>query len=487
MSLEFVKKLLTQTESVRLEFKESYRKLPSNLFETICSFLNRDGGDILLGVNDDGEVTGIAPDKIDTLKTNIVNLSNNAQKIDPPFILFPQTIEIDGSLLIHIQVPQSSQVHKTANIIFDRSNDGDFRVATPEKIADIYNRKRNHFTEGMVYPYLTFGDFEQELFYKVRNLIRSKTPAHPWLSLSDEDMLLKAGMWKRDFSSGQEGYTLAAALLFGKEEVIQSILPHYKIDALVRRENMERYDDRLIIQTNLIEAYDQLISFTAKHLPDKFFMEGDIRVSLREKIFREVIANLIVHREYTNAFPATFTIYRDSVKVCNANNPHVRGPLHLDSFSPFPKNPYLSKFFIQLGRMEELGSGIINITKYLKKYVPGATQQFIDIDIFETIIPLIPEPEFGMKNKEGAQDEVQESLNGTERKILDYSEKHVWNRGELVHFLGLKSLSGHLKRAMKRLLSKGMLEYTLPDKIKSGNQKYRITDKGKRVLRANGG
>ena len=43
-----------------------------------------------------------------------------------------------------------------------------------------------------------------------------------------------------------------------------------------------------------------------KHLPDKFFLEGMQRVSLRDKIFREIIANMLIHREYTNAFPSSF-------------------------------------------------------------------------------------------------------------------------------------------------------------------------------------
>lgn len=47
---------------------------------------------------------------------------------------------------------------------------------------------------------------------------------------------------------------------------------------------MDRYDDRVNIRCNLIEAYDKLMDFVAKHLPDKFYMEGDQRISLREKI-----------------------------------------------------------------------------------------------------------------------------------------------------------------------------------------------------------
>ncbi len=102
-------------------------------------------------------------------------------------------------------------------------------------IADSYNRKRNHYSEGTIYPFLQLSDFNSELFTRARNLIRGNNQNHPWLPLSDEQLLQKAGLWKKDYASGQEGYTLAAVLLFGKDETIQQILPHYKTDALVDR------------------------------------------------------------------------------------------------------------------------------------------------------------------------------------------------------------------------------------------------------------
>lgn len=272
--------------------------------------------------------------------------------------------------------------------MYDRSSDGDFKVTQPQLIADIFNRKRTHYTEGIVYAGLRFEDFKPELFSKVRNLIRSNNPSHPWLSVDDEAMLKMAGLWKRDLQTNQEGYTLAAALLFGKDEVIQSILPHYKIDALLRRENTLRYDDREYIQTNLIDAYDQLMNFVGKHLPDKFYMEGDQRVSLRSKIFREIVANLIVHREYTNGHPATFIIHKDRVETENANNPHGEGPIDPNNFAPFPKNPTIAKFFIQLGWVEELGSGVLNVTRLLDQYSPGKRPVFSEGATFNMVLPL---------------------------------------------------------------------------------------------------
>ena len=121
---------------------------------------------------------------------------------------------------------------------------------------------------------------------------------------------------------------------------------------MVRINNVERYDDRAYIQTNLVEAYEVLMDFVSRHLPDKFYLEGDQRISLRAKIFREIVANLIIHREYTNAAPGNFIIYADRVETENANNPHREGPIDPANFAPFPKNPLITKFFIQLGHVE---------------------------------------------------------------------------------------------------------------------------------------
>lgn len=72
-------------------------------------------------------------------------------------------------------------------------------------------------------------------------------------------------------------------MLLGKDRVISDIVPAYMTDALLRRVNVDRYDDREVIQTNLIESYEQLMEFGRKHLQDKFLLEGDQRKSLRKK------------------------------------------------------------------------------------------------------------------------------------------------------------------------------------------------------------
>jgi ATP-dependent DNA helicase RecG len=93
--------------------------------------------------------------------------------------------------------------------------------------------------------------------------------------MSDMELLQSAQLFQRGYQSGRKGFTLAAVLLLGEDQVILSVLPHHRTDALLRRENIDRYDDRDDIRTNLIESYDRLMAFVAKHLPDKFFLEKD--------------------------------------------------------------------------------------------------------------------------------------------------------------------------------------------------------------------
>jgi ATP-dependent DNA helicase RecG len=58
------------------------------------------------------------------------------------------------------------------------------------------------------------------------------------------------------------------------------------------------------------------------------------------------------------------------------------------NFSPFPKNPVIANFFKEIGRVDELGSGVRNTFKYCGIYTPGTKPKFIEDDIFRTIVPL---------------------------------------------------------------------------------------------------
>jgi ATP-dependent DNA helicase RecG len=380
--------ILQRGEGITVEFKKAKNKVPESLFDSVCAFLNRNGGTVLLGVQDDGTVEGIESDAVQQMKKDIVNMCNNPQKLMPTFLLEVKAVEYQGKNLLQIFVPVSSQVHRCNGLVYDRNADGDFVLRTDEQIKQCYIRKNSAYSENIVYPYLYESDFVPGLVQRTRQIIQINFPDHPWNSMTNKEFFYNSGLWRRDLATGIEGFTMAALLLFGNDAVITSAVPHYKIDAFLRRRDLDRYDDRENIRCNIIEAYDKLMAFVKKHLPDKFYLEGIQRMSLRDKIFREVVANILIHREYTNAYPTSFTIYKDKVEAKNANKPHTYGQLLPNRFEPFPKNPHLAQIFTLMGRSEEAGTGTRNIYKYSKAYSGSENIQLIEEDVFISQVPL---------------------------------------------------------------------------------------------------
>jgi|GEM_PF-262976 len=390
MTQEDIIGIIKQGEGIRIEFKSAANSIPDSLYETVVSFSNTDGGTILIGVSDNGKVEGIREELITKFQKDLVSALNSKDCINPPLYVQPGVEQLPDGLIMVIQIQSSSQVHDHAGRIFIREHESDIDITQNQhKISELYLRKRNSFTEGNIYPHLSMSDLSPNLFEKARTLIRNYRSDHPWLLSDNGQMLKDSVLWKKDFSIGQEGYTLAAALIFGKDQTIQSLLPAYKVEAMVRIRNKDRWDDRLTLRTNLIDTYLELKQFINKHLPEKFYMENDQRIDLRDKIFREVIGNVIVHREYTNALSTDLIITETEVTFTNPNKPLFHGPIDPTSFNPFPKNPNIRKFFTAFGWTDEIGSGIRNTYKYLPLYVPGAKPVFIENDTFKTLVPLL--------------------------------------------------------------------------------------------------
>ena len=471
MTPEKLKDILQKGEGIEVEFKTSRFELNKDAFESICAFLNRRGGYLLLGVKNDSTVEGVMKDCVQDIVNNIATNANNPQKLSPPFYLSTQIIEYEGKKVIYVYVPESSQVHSTNGKIFDRNEDGDFDITRQtEQVTQLYLRKQATYSENRIYPYLKLSDFKQELFSRVRTLAKNERADHPWQDMTDEELLRSAGLFKHDHQTGKDGYTLAAVLLLGKDEVIQSVLPHHKTDAILRVENVDRYDDRDDIRTNLIESYDRLMAFVRKHLPDKFYQEGEQRISLRDRIFREVVGNLLIHREFANAFPAKLIIEKDRVLAENWNRPHDGGVIDPANFSPYPKNPVIAKFFKEIGRVDELGSGVRNTFKYCGIYTPGTKPEFIEEDIFKTIIPL--------KAKEGKEavsasdwDEVRrkvrrkfgEKFGGSSEKIVEliFGDQYI-SASEMAEIIGITERA--VEKQLARLKEKDIVDRVGPDK-----------------------
>ncbi len=381
--------LIQFSEKVDVEFKLAKNKLPSNIYETICAFNNRQGGHIILGVKDKNkEIIGVDTEYIDKIQKDFTTSINNPNNLYPTLYLTPEVFDIDGKMLIYIYVPEGKNVCTYKKEFFDRSYEGDINISKNQDLLyKLFARKKGASFVSKVYVNRGMESLDSLLIQRARKMALGKNKDHLWKDMSDEEILKSTRLIDKDEETGKEGLTLAAILLFGKDSVISSVLPAHKTDAIFRVQNIDRYDDRDIIITNLLDSYDRLMKFGAKHLNELFCMDGIYNVNARDKILREIFSNILAHRDYSSGFVAKFVIEKDKMFTENSSISNKIGILDLDNFKPVSKNPLISKIFREIGLADELGSGMRNTNKYTMMY-SHTYPIFEEGDIFTTIIPL---------------------------------------------------------------------------------------------------
>ena len=432
MDIRKLETTLAVGETVAIEFKRFGGKIETDTYETVCSFLNRFGGDIYLGVEDDGAVAGVPENAVTDIIKNFISMVSNPDIITPTVYLAPEVLDYKGSKIVRIHVPPSSEVHSFKKVIYDRVDDTDVKVTATGQIAQMYIRKQRVFTEKKVYPYVRDEHLRFDLLPRIRQLAVNRYKGHPWKAMSDAVLMQSAGLIGEDLEAGTKGYNLAAVMLLGRDEVIKSVSPAYRTDALLRKVNADRYDDRLIVETNLIDSYDLLMGFAAKHMLDKFYLEGDGRVSLSSAIAREMLVNCLMHREFTSSFIAQFVIEKDRMYTTNANRAETGEMITPENFRPNPKNPLIASFFRNIWLADELGSGVRNLYRYGKLY-SGKEPQLIDGDVFKIIVPLdvsysfdarIGQPQTAKSNRKNCGSYCGIDCTATEISILDFLKKN---------------------------------------------------------------
>lgn len=447
-------KYLVQGEGVSIEFKRCGNQPQRDTFETICSFANRQGGSILLGVNDDGGVEGVASDAALGIERNIANVTSDPRQFSSAPMVEFERIPVGDRVVIRAWVPMGPSVYRFKGVAYDRVADADVPVRGDAEIAALYIRKQNTYTERRVIPWVEKGDLRSDLIGSARELIAARRAGHPWLSLSNDQLLNGARLIRRDPTTGERGYTLAAVMLLGSDDLISDVVPAYRTDAIFSRDGSRRYEDRLVVRTNLVEAYGQLVSFAQRWLPNAFVLSGVTRINSRDVIVRELVANTLMHREYTSPMISTLTVSNEGIRTRNASRALFAGRVTPDDLEPTAKNPIIANFFTQLGRSEELGSGTRELYKH-SHYYSGTDPVLEDGNVFEAFV---------------AAPSGQTLADGD--KVLAYVASHgLVAASEVASELGISTRTA--RRRLSALVSEGLLAVEGGSK----NTRYRIEER----------
>jgi ATP-dependent DNA helicase RecG len=390
-SLEYIENLRERGNDDQLELVRTNRMIPSNFYETVCAFLNSNGGEILFASSFENEIKGLTEmNELDIIKKLKDGLENR-YKIQPKIKIKVLPISYNNERLIYINVPSGNNVFTTNNgrAIFERIGPNNVMADTLSEQLKIQEKKRFNFPDKKIIKNLELSHFDFDVYRRAMILIRQTKASHPWLNMDFDEVMKSSGLWREDLETKESGYTLGAVLLFGRDEIINSVIPGFRIDALREKEDDEEYQDRETFCTNLIDTYFGLMGFVKKHLSDIFVLIDSKRVGVRDLIYREVIVNFLIHQDYGSGLPSKFAItHLDGGFTVNSNKVVFNKTIDPNNYNPVPKNPTIGKFLREMGLAEELGFGLKKITKLVSQFTTEKPVFMDGITFFTSIPPM---------------------------------------------------------------------------------------------------
>ena len=205
-------------------------------------------------------------------------------------------------------------------------------------------------------------------------------------------------------------------------------------------------------------------------------VQAPVAYEIPKEVVREAIVNAVAHRDYTSNASVQVMLFSDRLEVWNPGE--LPPPLTLDQLRDahpsIPNNRLLARSLYLNRYIEEMGTGTLDmIHRCSDAGLPEP--EFTDIGGFKTTIWRAKPPE---------QIEVQpESLPGDlKSKVLNLLAEGPISRSELSKKLGQKEVSGQLRKVFRDLLTDEIIQYTLPEKPRSPQQQYRLTEKGEIAL-----
>ena len=466
------------TENNRIEYK---RELNERLEKEVIAFLNyHDGGIIYIGIDKHGSLYGVT--ECDALQLAIKDrLKNNIQ---PSCLgLFDVIHETrDGKDIIKIIVASGTEKPYYLRK-FGMSEKGCFiRIGSASEpmsqrmIEELFARRtRNSIARiRSLRQDLTFEQLK--IYYQEAGLtLGDKFAAN--LELTTEDGGYNyAGYLLAD----QNGNSVQVAKYAGTDRVDLLGSKDYGFCCLIK--SCKQILDRL-------EGVENRVI-------NKITSRERISRSLWNKVaLREAVINAIIHNDYSTELVPKFEIFTDRLEITSAGAVHP-GAEQDDFFAGYsmPRNKTLMRVFKDLAMVEYLGSGMPRILKAYPREAYTFSTHFIRTTFPVSLEALALEEEvlkgeaktLGVESvQSGAQSRAQSrAQSGAQSEAVLLALTYLPRSAmELIEILGLDTKTGAFKRAIKELLDRELIAYTLPEKPGSRLQKYRLTAKGSSHLK----
>lgn len=355
--------LIPSRETVNIEFKSDKRGLPdSSLIESIVGLANTNGGELFLGVEDDGTISGVSPNHEDI--TGLVALVAN--RTIPSLRVDAEIIKEKNKKIIRIIIPKSKSIISTSDGKMLRRRlklDG-----TPEN-APMYPFEINSRLaelnlldfSAQILSGASINDFDNNERARLRNIIKLRKGDNSLLDLSDEELDKALRFVKEE--NGILYPTITGMLLIGKESKIKELMPTAESSFQVLEGTQIRVNEHFF--KPLLATFEIFENYMKVWNPEREMESGLFRIPIPEfsdKAFREGLVNAFCHRDYTMLGTTRVSINDEGLTISNPGG-FVEGVNlnNLLTVEPHGRNPALADSLKRIGLAERTGRGIDRI------------------------------------------------------------------------------------------------------------------------------
>jgi ATP-dependent DNA helicase RecG len=357
-------------ESITVEFKSDQKCLPDNeLIETVVCLANSEGGEIYLGVEDDGTPTGLHAkhQRVDTLPAFIGN------RTTPSIEVSAEKLSVGGHDIAKITVPKSSQITSTTGGVFKRRrlmSDGRPECVPflPHEISTRLSDLGSLDATAQPVPGATLDDLDDVERGRLRQFVERYQGDSSLLDLSNEELDGALGLTVRT-GDGRKP-TLLGVLIAGKQSALRRLVPTHEVAFQVLDGEEVRTNE--FSRAPLLHIVEWLDTLFKPLNPENEIQAGLFRVPVPRvdaRAYREAIANALTHRDYTRLGAVHVRLNGDALTVSNPGG-FVEGVTlaNILTTEPRPRNPALADTFKRVGLVERTGRGVDLIYRGLLRF-----------------------------------------------------------------------------------------------------------------------
>lgn len=371
-------------ETSTVQFKRTVES-PDQLAAEMCAFANTAGGRLLIGVENDGTISGLDPLSLRKINSLVADVASN--NVREPLYPLAQVIQVEGKHVLVVSIAESeSKPHfDRQGAIWVKTMSDKRRVTSREELRRLFQDAHFLYADEQPVHRTGLADLDRPLLEEfLRNQYSLALPdGGELLTLLDNLNIARAG-----------SLTLAGLLFFGRAP--QQFRPELVVKAVAFRGNTvtdAQYEDSEDFAGILPRQLAQVLGFLQRNLRKiqngkSFNTEGDWEVP--REVFEELVVNLLVHRNYFITASPKVLVFANRIELHSPGTlPNALTVEQIKLGSSISRNPVLVNLASKLLPYRGIGTGV---RRALKSHPGIEFVNDLETNSFRAVIARPPGP-----------------------------------------------------------------------------------------------